>query len=418
MYRTCVYLTSALVGLSLPIWAEPSPTLSLSTAIQQALQGSPAIASAQAAITAAEGAERQAGAFANPELGIEAENLAGNGDYRGTDAAEYTYSLAQKLELGGKRTSRRNVASAEREATTKIATATRLNIIHDVTTAYGEVLANQQKQTLAEARENLAREVLANVSQRVGAARDPLIYKNQADVALATATLNSQNARRQLQLAKRKLAVTWGESTLPEHLDATVLTSPTAPQPLDVYQAKLTENPDLQRYADLRTAREAAFRLEKAQNTPDPSFSIGLRDFRETGHQAMVAGISMPIPVLNRNQGNVTRAGAEIAQTEHDAKQARQQAEQTLHEAWLDWQSAHAEASELQTRIIPSAQEALKLSRQGYERGRFSFLEILNAQRTLAETQEQHVTALQRQLNAKATVERLTASAAIPTGDQ
>lgn len=412
------------MGLCLPVWAQTSPTLSLSSAISQAMQGSPMLSSAQAALSAAQGNTLQAGALSNPEITFDAENIAGNGDFKGTNAAEYTYGISQKLELGGKRASRRAQAQAESEAISKDVLATRLDITRNVTVAYGDILALTEKRKLTEAREHLAQEVLANVSQRVGAARDPLIYKNQADVSLATAKLESQKVQRDLQLAKRKLASMWGDSVLQAELDTSVLTSTSAPQPLDTYQAKLANTPYLQRYEDLKASKQAAFKLEKTQNIPDPSFSVGIRDFRETGHQAMVAGMSMPIPVFNRNQGNIARAGAQVTQTEQDARQARLQTEQTLHEAWLDWQSAHSEATALQVRIIPSAQQALGLSRQGYERGRFSFLEVLNAQRTLAEAQEQHINALQRQLNAKAEVERLTAStpttptpATLPTGD-
>lgn len=408
--------TPLLVGLCLcaPAWAQTSPTLSLSSAISQALEGSPVLSSAKASLSAAEGAERQAGAFSNPEIGLEAENLAGSGDYRGTDAAEYTYSISQKVELGGKRTSRRSLAGAERQASQKDMQAAHLDIIRDVTIAYGEVLTAGEKLKLATARESLAKDVLTNVSQRVGAARDPLIYKSQADITLATTRLEHQKAQRDLQLAKRKLASYWGQSALMDGLEGAVLTSVTAPEPLDAYQSKLTNNPNLQRYEDLRSAKAAALQLEKTQSIPDPSFSVGVRDFKESGHQAMVAGISLPIPVFNRNSGGIARAAAEVTQAEQEGKQARLNAEQALHEAWLDWQTAHGEATELQARIIPSAEEALKLSRQGYERGRFSFLEVLNAQRTLAEAQEQRLNALQRQLNAKATVERLTT----PTGDQ
>lgn len=396
------------MALCLPAWADPSPTLRLSSAIEQALEGSPVLSSARAALASAQGSELQAGALPNPEIGFEAENLAGSGDYRGTSAAEYTYSLSQKIELGGKRASRRSVAGAERRATDKDMQAARLDVIRSVTLAYGDVLATEEKLKLARAREALADEVLANVSQRVGAARDPLIYKNQADVALATARLERQNMERALQLAKRKLASHWGDAVVTETLDTTVLTSSTLPEPLDVYQSKLASTPDMQRYDDVRAAKAAAFRLEKTQSVPDPSFSIGVRDFKESGHQAMVAGVSLPLPVLDRNSGNIARASSEIVQAEQDARQARLNAEQALHEAWLDWQTAYSEAHELQTRIIPSAEEALKLSRQGYERGRFSFLEVLNAQRTLADAQEQRVNALQRQLYAKATVQRLT----------
>lgn len=433
-----------LVTLLTSLWvsgasAETSPTqivtaasstslttvLGLEAAIDKALEGSPALAAAKASLSAAEGTERQAGLLNNPEIGIEAENLAGSGPYKGTDSAEYTYSLSQKFEIGGKRSSRRGVAGAERAATNRNLQAAKLDITRDVTMAYGEVLAAAEKLKLVEARESLAKDVLANVGQRVGAARDPLIYKNQAEVALATTVLERQKAQRDLQLAKRKLASFWGERMLIEPLDPEVLETVSEPQDLQIYQARLTDNPDLQRFEAVREARAATLRLEKAQAIPDPTLSLGVRDFRESREQAMLVGVSIPIPVFDRNQGNIARAGADVLQAEQEARKAGLEAEQALHEAWQDWQSAHAEAIELQKRIIPSAEEALKLSRQGYERGRFSFLEVLNAQRTLAEAQEQQVNAEQRQLNAKATVERLTAfrpvsapiSSTIPTGE-
>lgn len=419
------------VGLTLSVHAQtsltpaatsPTDVLNLEGAISRAIQGSPALAAAKASLMAADGTLRQAGLLPNPEIGIEAENVAGSGPYRGTDSAEYTYSLSQKVEIGGKRGSRRGVAGAERLATSQSLEATKLDITRDVTMAYGEVLAAGEKLKLVESRENLAKEVLANVGQRVGAARDPLIYKNQAEVSLATTVLERQKAQRDLALAKRKLASFWGDAILTEPLDPAILDATSEPEDLSVYQVRLGDNPDLQRLNAVRGAREAALRLEKAQAVPDPTLSVGLRDFRENREQAMVVGMSLPIPVFDRNQGNVARASADVIQAEQEARKARLEAEQSLHEAWQDWQSAHNEASELQKSIIPSAEEALTLSRQGYERGRFSFLEVLNAQRTLAEAQEQKINAEQRQLNAKATVERLAAAKfetqQTPEGDQ
>ncbi|TKW61084.1 MAG: TolC family protein [Blastochloris viridis] len=423
MIRSTLGLTAMYVALSLSVQAQtsltpavtsPTGVMNLETAISKALQGSPAIAAATASLSAADGTLKQSGLLPNPEIGIDAENVAGSGPYRGTDSAEYTYSLSQKVEIGGKRGSRRGVAGAERTATQQSLQATKLDITRDVTIAYGEVLAAGEKLELVKSRENLAREVLANVGQRVGAARDPLIYKNQAEVALATTTLELQKTQRDLVLAKRKLASFWGDGILSDSLDPTVLDTTSEPEDLSIYQAKLGENPDLQRMNSLREAREATLRLEKAQGIPDPTISVGLRNFRENREQAMLVGMSLPIPVFDRNQGNISRAGAEVLQAEQEVKKARLEAEQALNEAWQDWQSAHNESTQLQKRIIPSAEEALKLSRQGYERGRFSFLEVLNAQRTLAEAQEQQINAEQRQLNAKAVVERLTAGPSVP----
>lgn len=402
------YATLCVVTLALPAWAaDPSPTLGLNEALDKALRSSPVLGASRAELSAAYGTERQAGVLPNPEVGIEAANLAGSGPYKNTGAAEYTYSVAQKIELGGKRASRQSVAGAERKATDFKTQAARLDVIRDVTVAYGEVLSSEERLKLVEAREKLAREVLENVSRRVGAARDPLIYKNQAEVVLATTALERQKAGRDAQLARRKLASLWGESTFTGGLDNSVLETGVEPAGLEVYQSRLSSSPDLVRLGALREARVASLRLEKSQRVPDPAVSVGVRDFRENGHRAMVVGLSMPIPVFDRNHGNIERAGAEILQAEEEVRSARLQAEQEVQQAWQEWQSAHAEVTELKQRIVPSAEEALKLSRQGFERGRFSFLEVLNAQRTLAEAQEQQINAEQRRLNAKASLERL-----------
>lgn len=393
------------------VWAEPSPTtvpLTLEDAVRQAVGASPLLQGAMASLNAAQGTEMQAGALPNPELGIEAENLAGSGDYRGTRAAEYTYSLSQKVELGGKRAARRSVASAERAAVGEAFQAARLDLVRDVTVAYGNVLVAQEKLRLVETREVLAKEVLTNVSQRVSAARDPLIYKSQADGALATTVLARQSAQRNLLLAKVKLANLWGGGVIAQPLEMAVLISVSVPEPLESYQARLASNPNLTRLTHVREARDATWRFEKAQNIPDPAVSFGVRDFKESGEQALVVGVSVPIPVFNRNRGNISRANAEIVVAEQDKRSAELAAGEELQETWQEWEAAYMESKELRGRIIPAAETALRLSREGYARGRFSFLEILNAQRTLADAQEQHLEALQRQLNAKAAVERLT----------
>jgi cobalt-zinc-cadmium efflux system outer membrane protein len=408
----CCALASGLQGA---VFAQPvSNTLALATAIEKALAASPKLGGAQAGVASAWGAERQAGAWENPEFDVEAANVAGNKDYKSTRSAEYTYSLSQKLEVSGKRALRKGVAQAEREASEENLQASRLDTIRDVTIAYGDVLAAKEKLALAEAREKLARGVLENVSQRVGAARDPLIYKSQADVALAMVRLERQTAVRNVDLTSRKLASFWKDKQLTHQLDSDMLEQSHKPEPLEFYQQRLAQNPDLLRYEKVVQSKESSLKLEKAKNTPDPSVQLGLRTFKESQSQAMVVGFSLPLPVLDRNKGNVEKARADILQADNEAEQAKLESEQQLHEAWQDWQSAYAEDHELKTRIIPAAKQALTLSREGYGRGRFSFLEVLNAQRTLAEAQEQQIHAEQRQLNARATVERLAPTPSQP----
>jgi cobalt-zinc-cadmium efflux system outer membrane protein len=362
-------------------------------------------------VDAAAGSERQAGAWINPDLGVEAENIAGSGPYRATDEAEFTYSLSQKVELGGKRSARKATASAERRAADSALENEKLTLVRDVTVAYVNVLAAQENLRVAQTQRKLAKEILDNVTRRVKAARDPLLQQSQAEVAHATAKLAEEQSARYLRLTQTQLGNLLGGTSISQTLDAALFTAMQAPGALSDYQAKLEANPSLARFDNLRQAKTSALTLAQRQWIPDPALTLGVRDFRASKDQALVAGVSIPLPVFDRNQGDVERARGELAQAENDRRAALLDLQQELTKNWQEWQSAHAEAEALRDTIMPSAEKALDLSRQGYERGRFAYLEILNAQRTLSEARNQYTRAMQRQLTAKADVERLTATA-------
>ena len=109
----------ALVSLAAPMGASAAP-VTLAAALERAQAQSPLITSAQAALAAAQGRARQAGFSPNPEASLESENIAGSGPYEGFSNAETTFSIGQRLELGGKRRTRAAAAQAEVEALTKL----------------------------------------------------------------------------------------------------------------------------------------------------------------------------------------------------------------------------------------------------------------------------------------------------------
>ena len=144
---------------------------------------------------------------------------------------------------------------------------------------------------------------------------------------------------------------------------------------------------------------------------PDPTFSLGVRDFRDSGDQAFVVGVSLPIPVFNQNSGNVAKAHAEVTQIESDARQAELMLGQQLTENWQEWNTAYGEATRMQAKLLPAAEKAFKLARAGYEKGKFPYLEVLDAQRTLFNARAQYHDSLIRYHTARANVERLTSTA-------
>ncbi len=423
----CVCGLLGSTALSQPTWAaEPhgsdahqyedsiynnGPVVTLEDAVQKAMDASPRLKSATAGLEAAKGAEDQAGAWLNPELGFEAENVAGGGQFSGTDAAEYTYGLSQTIEIGGKRSARQGAAKAMREATQTGVLAERLNLERDIHIAYSGVLAEAEALKLAIDQEELAKGVLATVSKRVNAAAEPEIQRSKAEVAYATSVIARQQEEKQLKVAKEKLARLWGASKLDVSLDHSHFFELQAPDAFHTYLEKLDQIPDMQRLSFMQAEKESLLDLEKAQVIPDPTFSLGVRDFRDSGDQAFVLGVSLPIPVLNQNSGNVAKAHAEVTQIESDARQAELMLGQQLTENWQEWNTAYGEATRMQAKLLPAAEKAFKLARAGYEKGKFPYLEVLDAQRTLFNARAQYHDSLIRYHTARANVERLTSTA-------
>lgn len=384
--------------------------ITLQEAILRAIKASPRLASSYAKLDAAKGTEEQAAYWPNPQLNLEAENFAGSSELRGTDRAEYTVSFNQTIEIGGKRSARKDAAKAMRNAITSDVLSEKLNLERDVHIAYSEVLAEAEAVKLAIEQEKVAKEVLDTVAKRVELAAEPEIQHSKAEVAYLTSTIAREQEQYQLRIAKEKLARLWGESVFDGSLDHAHFFELKVPLSLKTYKDKLRRLPDFQKMAFLRLEKQALLKLELAQRIPDPEFSLGIREFKETNDQALVFGFSIPFPILNQNKGNISRANAELNQQESDTRLLILQLEQSLLESWQGWSRSFVEAKRLSENIIPAANRAFNLSRVGYEKGSFSYLEVLDAQRTLFNARAQFHDALKRYHSSRANVERLSST--------
>ena len=423
--QLCVFCAAVLLAgvLSQPLRAEEphSPkthkhtecvynigsVLTLSDAIQNALEYSPRLKSAAADVEAAKGAENQAGYLPNPEIGFEVANVVGSGDFGGADSAEFTYSLTQTVEIGGKRSARRSAAKAARGAAGTALMAERLNIKRDVRIAYYDTLAKDEAVRLAVEQEQLAKDVLDTVSKQVQAAAEPEIQLSKAEVAYATSVIARERKEHELKIAKEKLAKILGASALESSLDHVHFFELRAPDSIENYRANLARIPDMLRFSHIRMEKESLLDLERARAIPDLDFSLGVRDFKGSGDQAFVFSVSLPIPVFNQNRGNVARVRAEVTRTANDARQAKLILEQQLTESWEQWSTYYSEAQRLRAELLPSAEKAFELARVGFAKGRFSYHEVLDAQRTLFDARSQYYDSLRRYHIACANVERL-----------
>ncbi len=393
------------------VGGEPSipKGFTLDEAIAKALAQSPRLKAFNIGVSAAKGERTQAGAWANPEVGVEAENVVGTGVYNGFDSAEVTYGLMQELSIGGKISAREKIAGKGVEIASLDEQAAMLDVIRDVTTAYAKVVAAEENIRLATEQKELAQDVLKSVSMRVGAAAAPLIQKSRAEVERSTATIALDRANRELGISRKKLAALMGEERFTLTLDSAAFYAITKPE-LAVLEEKLKDNPDLMKLNSNVEQSKARLNLEQANAIPDPRLSVGVRDFRGSGDQAFMVGVSFPIPLFNTNRGNIEKARHEVRHIEMENRQIALNASVELTQAHERMENAYMQAQTLKVEILPSADQALRLAREGYGLGRFPYLEVLDAQRSLFGVKQQQIEAIYEFHTAKAQVERLTAT--------
>ncbi len=380
-----------------------SEKLTLDEAVTRALAGSPRLQSSDAALLASEGARLQAGALPNPELEVSAENIGGQNQYRGFSSAEVTYGASQTLEIGGKRSARMAVAERGVDIASYDHQAMRLDIIRDVTRAYVETVAAGEEVKLAEGQRKLAGEVLQTVNRRVNAAREPLIQQSKAKVALSTSGIALDKAKRDYQATRQHLSALTGGAA--GELDTSAFYNISEPA---YAKEALEHNPDMARWKPTLARSEAALLLEEANAVPDPKLSAGIRDFRDTGDKALVASISIPFPVFDSNRGNIARARAEVRRTASEQKVSEMELGSEFVRSLEAQRAAYTQASTLKKSILPEAEKAFALSRRGYQEGSFTYLEVLDAERTLAGARAHYIEALREYHLQRTTLERLT----------
>lgn len=399
---------------------EPSvAVLTQEDAVARALERAPQIVIARANLDAAAAAARQARWPANPELEIEAENVLGDGPYADFDAAETTVTLRQPLTLGGKRGARLTTARARLEqARAEFEHAQRVTR-RDVTIAYAQVLVSERLDALARARRVDAEALRAASERQLAAGLISELQYAQAVLAGAEAAATLNRAQADAASARRALARWLGVSTLDSvaaRLDEAWFerAAASADRPS---RATVDEHPRLRAQRAALAAATAEERLQQRGAIPDPVLSLGARRFADAPageSRALVLGVSLPLPLWDRNTAERANARRERIVVEADLDAAQRELVDELARALSARTAASGELRALVEAAEPAARSAAALTRRGFDAGRLSLAERLAADRALQTTQE----ALQRarfslhQSNAE--IEYLTATTDAP----
>ncbi|MGH8762118.1 MAG: TolC family protein, partial [Nitrosospira sp.] len=367
---------------------------------------------------ALQGATLQAGLLPNPELLLFAENAGNlqsvnkNPSLVGAKEVEQqdtTLRINQLIELGGKRAARVKAASLGEEVADQDYETRRVGLIAQVANIFTEVLAAQEQLRLAEESQQLAQRVVNTVSKRVQAGKVPPVEETRAGVAFSTTEIALVQSQRELAAARKRLALLWGSSSPQFNKVLGNLESLVATPSFEVLAERALASPMALRAIKNIEQRKALLEVEQTRRIPNLTVIAGVLNHSQTGGTTAVAGISIPLQLFDRNQGNLHEAYQRVdkAMDEQEAIELRLKTE--LTQAYEALSAAQSEIGILRDDILPRAKSAFEVTNKGYELGKFGFLEVLDAQRTLFQNQILYVRALANYQRLVNEIERLIA---------
>jgi cobalt-zinc-cadmium efflux system outer membrane protein len=338
----------------------------------------PALAEAAARVEAARGRRLQAGLYPNTVIGYSGNEI-GIRDTAGQQGA----SISQRFVTGGKRRLDRAVAEQQIEAARCEFEATRRRVFTDVQIRFYELLIAQQRLHLTE-------QLAAIGEQSADATRDLLrggqIRRTdvlQAEIEAESAHVLHDNATGNHRAAWQRLCAVVG---VPYIEITTVAGDPAEDLPECSWEACRTrlfsESPELgAAAARVQQARLAVVRARR-ERLPNVDVSLAVRHQNATGDDAASVQVGFPLPLLDRNQGNIQRAEAELAAACAQLKRTELALYDRLAVAFRGYDNARRQVDRYVRRILPRARESLAWVRAGYAEGQVDFLTLLTSQRT------------------------------------
>lgn len=389
--------------------------LSLQQAVAAALERNPALQTFDFRFRALDARAQQAALRPATGVSLDVENIAGSGDLNGIDGAEATLALSQVIELGGKREARIGTTEASRSALETERWAAQLDVLAEVTRRFIAVAQRQKGLQLTRDAVALAEKTVEASERRVNAAKAPHAEFDRARILLDRARLDEHAALADLDAARKQLAATWGESQpvingqlFGEVLADLFILPPTGDFRVLVQQ--LAHNPNFLRYASEARLLDAELRLASTLRRPDITLGAGLRRLEESKDQAFVVSLAVPLRSSRRAESFVAEARANRELVDAERRAAEVKAQATLYELHRQLSRAVSEATTLRDDIKPRSAEALEETAYGYRRGRYSYLELVDAQREYLAVQEALISAAASAHGLRTEIERLTSA--------
>ena len=376
-------------SLTIPVQAEAiSSTLGLEMTLRWALERNREILIAREKVKEARGNRIQAGLWSNPSMSIESEEGRSGESLGLSGDNKVAIGFSQEIPMGGRISAQKKAAESAMQAAERELEHTIREVQSEIKQAFYAVLASKRTETISKENLALAKELSQAAKAQVDAGAVPQAILLRANLEQSRAEIDLRAAEATQLKRQKHLLVLMGDVNLPvKEFVGELGDTPLNIQLEKLHKEVVTNHPELLAAESEIEQAKAELRLEKVKWRSDPEFSVGVGRIREEGESMTVVewGVEIPFPAFDQNQGNIAAARSRVRQAEENYHMVKTHLSGEVYSLAGQYDKVSLQVEEFRDHALPDAERVLELVRTGYREGTFSQIEVLDAQRSVAE---------------------------------
>lgn len=385
-------------------------SLTIEDAVRFVIKNNPELKAFEKEIDAGSARIKQEQLFPNPSVFMETED----GSFKSFGFGKTyksSFGIEQTVPLGGKIGARTAVARKEKEIAILVYENKLRDSVAETKKVFTTILSAQQLVKIVSDNRDIAQKLFDVAKIRVEALAAPETELIKAEIELSGAQIKFNNAEFELIQAEQQLHNLMGnvDVKIKNYRGELRRALPELPAP-GIEQMAIASYPELLHAQKTRELAQKRYNLAKADRYPDIDIGVsaGREHIERENNTAFQWSIALPLPLFNRNQGRIQETKAYVIKAEKEYESLLNTIRSKIRRTILLSENSAHQVRTYEEKVLPNAEKSLELMSEGYREGKFTYIELLDAQRTLTQTREDY-TKLLENLNITAIeIERLT----------
>jgi len=392
---TCVVslVLLSLTGGAPAVFAESDEGYSLDVIVNLALENNPLVGSAEGQIEHQRGQQVAAGAYPNPTVAgysghgkLRDVGGGGGGFSTNQSLAEYNIIVGQPVEWPTMRAARQRVADLGLATANAGLLETQLNLRSQVKVAFYDLLLAQKGAELAQQNLDIVEDVGRIVRARVKSGEAPQFELIKADVEVMKARQLVARAENAVRIKRVAMDTLTGGALGPVYtVKGDFRSFPSELQIEGLMTRMMDRHPAIQRF--LKSVEQSDWKVEFERQLRVPTVTVNGGVWRELGREAFQAGLSVPLPLWYRREGEIASSLGTKRRNEAELLRTRNELAREVHQYYQDARTTAELIEVFDKGLLKQAQEALRLAQFSFQHGASSLLEVLDAQRVQRQIQ-------------------------------